>query len=115
MRKETLEGFVLGDVLRSRADSHRTEPFLRFHDGELTYGDVHASANRLAQGLIALGVGKGDHVAIMLPNCPEFVPIVFALARIGAVAVPVNTAHKGELLRHVLHSSDATTLVLDSS
>ncbi len=115
MRKETLESFVLGDVLRSRADSHRTEPFLRFRDGELTYGEVHTTANRLAQGLLALGVGKGDHVAVMLPNCPEFVPIVFALARIGAVAVPVNTAHRGELLRHVLFSSDSTVLIVDSS
>jgi crotonobetaine/carnitine-CoA ligase len=115
MRKATLEDFVLGDVLRSRADSHRNEPFLRFRDGELTYGEVHTTANRLAQGLIALGVGKGDHVAVMLPNCPEFVPIVFALARIGAVAVPVNTAHRGDLLRHVLASSDSTVLVIDSS
>jgi carnitine-CoA ligase len=115
MRKETLESFVLGDVLRSRADSHRAEPFLRFHEGELTYGDVHEQANRLAQGLLALGVGKGDHVAVMLPNCPEFVPLIFALARIGAVAVPVNIAHRGELLRHVLHSSDTTTLVIDES
>jgi len=115
MRKETLESFVLGDVLRSRADSHRTEPFLRFRDGELTYGDVHRQANRLAQGFISLGVGKGDHVAVMLPNCPEFVPVIFALARLGAVAVPVNTAHRGELLRHILVSSDATTLVIDES
>jgi len=115
MRKETLESFVLGDLLRSRADSHRTEPFLRFREGELTYGDVHHQANRLAQGLLALGVGKGEHVAVMLPNCPEFVPVIFALARIGAVAVPVNTAHRGELLRHVLHSSDSTTLIVDSS
>jgi crotonobetaine/carnitine-CoA ligase len=115
MRKETLESFVLGDVLRSRADSHRTEPFLKFRDGELTFGEVHTQANRLAQGFLALGVGKGDHVAIMLPNCPEFVPVVFALARIGAVAVPVNTAHRGELLRHVLYSSDSTLLVIDAS
>jgi crotonobetaine/carnitine-CoA ligase len=115
MRKETLESFVLGDVLRSRADSHRTEPFLKFRDGELSYGEVHTTANRLAQGLLALGVGKGDHVAVMLPNCPEFVPVVFALARLGAVAVPVNTAHRGELLRHVLYSSDSTTLIIDAS
>jgi carnitine-CoA ligase len=65
-----VESFVLGDVLRSRAESHRTEPFLRFRDGELTYLDVDKEANRIAQGLIALGVGKGDHVAVMLPNCP---------------------------------------------
>ncbi|MPZ81312.1 MAG: AMP-binding protein [Actinophytocola sp.] len=115
MRKETLESFVLGDVLRARADSHRTEPFLKFRDGELSYGDVHVMANRLAQGLIASGVSKGDHVAVMLPNCPEFVPVIFALARVGAVAVPVNTAHRGELLRHVLYSSDATTLIIDGS
>jgi carnitine-CoA ligase len=115
MRKETLESFVLGDVLRSRSETHGAEPFLKFRDGELTYGDVHVMANRIARGLIALGVGKGHHVAVMLPNCPEFVPVIFALARIGAVAVPVNVAHRGELLRHVLSSSDSTLLVVDAS
>lgn len=110
-----METFVLGDVLRSRAESHATEPFLRFHDGDLTYADVDAEVNRVAQGLIGLGVGKGDHVAVMLPNCPELVTVVFALARLGAVAVPVNTAHRGELLRHVLSSSDSTTLVIDAA
>jgi len=109
-----VERLVLGDVLRSRAESHGTDPFLRFRDGELTYRDVDTEANRVAQGLVGLGVGKGDHVAVMLPNCPELVSVVFALARLGAVAVPVNTAHRGELLRHVLSSSDSTTLVIDA-
>jgi crotonobetaine/carnitine-CoA ligase len=110
----SVEPFVLGDVLRSRAESHAAEPFLRFRDGELTYRDIDTEANRVAQGLIGLGVGKGDHVAVMLPNCPELVSVIFALARLGAVAVPVNTAHRGELLRHVLSSSDSTTLVIDA-
>jgi crotonobetaine/carnitine-CoA ligase len=110
----SVETFVLGDVLRSRAESHGTEPFLRFRDGELTYRDIDVEANRVAQGLIGLGVGKGDHVAVMLPNCPELVTVIFALSRLGAVAVPVNTAHRGELLRHVLSSSDSTTLVIDA-
>jgi crotonobetaine/carnitine-CoA ligase len=108
-----VESFVLGDVLRSRAASHGIEPFLRFRDGDLTYREVDADANRVAQGLIALGVCKGEHVAIMLPNCPELVTAVFALARFGAVAVPVNTANRGEVLRHVLFSSDTTTLIID--
>jgi crotonobetaine/carnitine-CoA ligase len=108
-----VESFVLGDVLRSRADSHGTEPFLRFRDGDLTFRDVDTEANRVAQGLIGAGVGKGDHVAVMLPNCPELVTVIFALARLGAVAVPVNTAHRGEVLRHVLSSSDSTTLIID--
>jgi crotonobetaine/carnitine-CoA ligase len=115
MRMETLESFVLGDVLRTRARTHRGETFLKFHAGEISYGEVDAMADRLARGLIAAGVGRGDHVGVMLPNCPEIVYVIFALARIGAVAVPINTAYRGELLRHVLHSSDAGTLVIDAT
>ena len=113
MRRETLESFVIGDVLARRAEAHRAETFLKFRDGELSYGEVHSMANRFSRGLLALGVGRGDHVAVMLPNCAEFLFVIFALARIGAVAVPVNTAHRGETLRHVLTSSDSTTLVID--
>lgn len=113
MREGALESLVLGDVLRERAETHRTEIFLKFRDGELTFGEVDAMANRVAQGLAAQGVDRGDHVAVMLPNCADLVFVVFALARLGAVAVPVNTEYKGDLLQHVLHGSDASTLVVD--
>jgi len=115
MSREWLEGLVLGDVLRSRAETHRDATFLRFRDGELTFAEVDVMADRYARGLSAEGVGRGDHVAMMLPNCPEFVPLIFALARLGAVAVPVNTAYRGELLRHVLDSADVSTLVIDAA
>lgn len=115
MHRETLEGFVLGNVLETRAQTHRTDPFLKFRAGEITYGEVDAMANRMAQGFRALGVGRGDHVAVMLPNCADFVYTIFALARLGAVAVPVNTAYHGELLRHVLASSDSRVLVVDTA
>ncbi|MGH3741440.1 MAG: AMP-binding protein [Micromonosporaceae bacterium] len=114
MRKEKLESFVLGDVLTARAKTHRTETFLKFREGEISYGEVDSMANRVAQGLIAQGVGRGDHVAVMLPNSPDLVYVIFALARLGAVAVPVNTNHRGEMLRHVLASSDSATLIIDS-
>jgi crotonobetaine/carnitine-CoA ligase len=113
MRNQPLESLVLGDILRTRARSHRTETFLEFRDGEITYGEVDAMADRLARGLLAAGVGRGDHVGVMLPNCPDIVYVIFALARIGAVAVPINVAYKGELLRHVLASSDTSTLIVD--
>ncbi|MFC6883345.1 MULTISPECIES: AMP-binding protein [Actinomadura] len=113
MRKETLESFVLGDVLRTQARIHRAEPFLKFRDGEVTYGEVDSTADRMARGLAALGVGRGDHVGLMLPNGADIVHLVFAIARLGAVAVPINTGYKGELLRHVLTSSDARWLVVD--
>jgi crotonobetaine/carnitine-CoA ligase len=115
MRTETLEDFVLGDILRARAETHRTETFLKFRDGEITYGEVDTMADRVGQGLAALGVGRGDHVGVMLPNCPDIVYVIFALARLGAVAVPVNTDYRGELLRHVLDGSDTSTLIIDEA
>lgn len=114
MSKEWPDGLVLGDVLRSRAGTDPTAAFLRFRDGDLSFGEVDALADRYARGLAAEGVGHGDHVAVMLPNCKEFVPLIVALARLGAVAVPVNTAYHGELLRHVLDSADVSTLVVDA-
>ncbi|MBO2448944.1 AMP-binding protein [Actinomadura barringtoniae] len=113
MRKETLESFVLGDVLRARAETHRAMTFLKFRDGDITYGEVDAMADRMARGLAETGVAPGDHVAVMLPNCPDIVYLIFALARLGAVAVPINVDYRGELLRHVLDSSDSTTLIVD--
>jgi crotonobetaine/carnitine-CoA ligase len=113
MRKEMLESFVLGDVLRSQAQVHRRQTFLKFRDGEVTYGEVDAAADRMARRLAGAGIGRGDHVGLMLPNCADFVHLVFALARLGAVAVPINIAYRGELLRHVLDSSDSTRLIID--
>jgi carnitine-CoA ligase len=115
MRRALLESFVLGDVLRTQATTHRTETFLKFHDGDISYGEVDAMADRVAQGLIACGVRRGEHIAVMLPNGPEILYVIFALARLGAVAVPVNTAHRGELLRHVLASSDSEMLIIDAA
>lgn len=115
MGSEQLESLVVGNMLRERAITHRSEVFLKFHEGELDYGEVDSMADRVANGLAAQGIGSGHHVAVMLPNCAEFLFTIFALSRIGAVAVPVNTAHRGEMLRHVLASSDSSTLIVDAA
>jgi crotonobetaine/carnitine-CoA ligase len=114
MRSEALERMVVGDVLRRRAGTHRADVFLKFHEGELTYGEVDSMVDRVANGLAAQGIGRGQHVAVMMPNGPDILFTIFALSRLGAVAVPVNVAHRGELLRHVLASSDSTTLIIDA-
>jgi len=114
MHQQRPESLVLGEVLSDRAGTHGDAPFLRFRDGIVTYGEVDARANQLAQGLLAHHLGKGDHVAVMLPNCADIVYAVFALARLGVVAVPVNTQYRGAVLRHVLASSDARMLIIDS-
>lgn len=115
MPQYKLDELVLGDVLRHRSRTHSSATFLRFRDGEFTYAEVDTMANRMAQGLRAMGVDRHDHVAVMLPNCPEFVFVVLALAKLGAVVVPINTAYKGELLRHVLDTSDTSMLVVDDT
>lgn len=114
MRNEPLEQLTVGDILESRARQRRTETFLKFHDGELSYGDVDAMTNRVAQGLAALGVGAGDHVAVMLPNSPELIYTVFALSKLGAVGVPLDIELCGSPLRRALADAHATVLIVDA-
>ncbi|UGY94514.1 AMP-binding protein [Streptomyces gobiensis] len=114
MRNEALEKMIVGDMLSTRAQTHRNETFLKFHEGDLSYGEVDQMTNRMAQGLAALGVDRGDHVAVMLPNCPELLYTIFALSKLGAVAVPVNTALCGNLLRRTLSGSNSSFLVVDA-
>ncbi|SEP52390.1 AMP-binding protein [Amycolatopsis saalfeldensis] len=113
MQGESIEKLVLGEILQSRAESHRDETFLEFRNGTLSFGQVDEESNRVAQGLSFAGVRAGHHVAVMLPNCPEIVFVIFALARLGAVAVPVNVAYRGELLWQLLAGSDCSTLIID--
>ncbi len=75
-----------------------------------TYTELNARANRVANGLRDLGVRKGDRVAIMLPNIPEFVYAFVGTLKLGAVAVPFNTLYKGGEILHILKDSGAKVL-----
>ena len=79
---------------------------LIFGEQRYSYAQVHDSSNRYAGGFREIGVGKGDHVAVMLPNCPEFIWTIWGLGKLGAVTVPLNTAARGELLRYFMTQSD---------
>src|SRR5581483_8605800 len=78
----------------------------------LTYRALHADSVRLAQGLLALGLGPGDHVAVWLPNRPEWLVVQHACAWIGAVVVALNTRYRTHELDYILRQSDAAALVL---
>ena len=67
--------------------------------------------NKLANGLKGLGITKGDRVAIMLPNIPEFVYSFYALQKLGAIAVPFNTMYKGREVLHILNDSGAKAII----
>jgi long-chain acyl-CoA synthetase len=84
---------------------------LRFEGEAITYEELNRRANRVANGLQGVGVGKGDRVAMMLPNIPEFVYAFIATLKLGAVAVPFNTLYKGGEILHILKDSGAKVVI----
>jgi len=100
--KPTLVG-----LLDAVAAEHPDRPFVIDDDSTCTYAELQAWSARIARGLIAQGVEPGDHVAMILPNSAKTVAIRFAIARAGAVAVPVNFLLRPEELAYVLTQSRA--------
>ena len=110
------------------SDDQRTVPSLLEHrletdpDGEyldvtgtkLSAADVERTANRLANALAELGVRQGDRVAALIENSPDALLAWWGAVRGGFVAVPVNTAYKGEYLRHQLADSGSRVLFVDA-
>jgi len=113
MGKYKLEDRVLGSIVRNKGINNGSKTFLLFKDKEISYGDTEKITNQIANGLLSFGVSRGDKVCIMLKNSPEYIFICFALAKIGAIEVPINNAYVGNWLKHVLNFSDAKIAVID--
>ena len=108
---------TLGELVGERA---RAQPDALlgnwFEDGvTLTYRALDEAADRLASSLLAIGVRKGTHVGVMLPNVAAFPISWVALGRIGAVMMPVNTAYTGQEMHFVLSDADAQFLIIDNT
>ena len=102
---------TLSDWLDDCAQRHAERPMVLADDREFSYADVAAESRRLADGLAAIGVRPGDRVAMVMANYPEFVSVKFAIARAGAVAVPLNYLYRREELRFVLADSGCRVVV----
>ncbi|WP_181780283.1 class I adenylate-forming enzyme family protein [Pseudonocardia pini] len=99
------------ELLDEVATRHPGRPLLLGDVAPVTYARMSSWSRELSGGLTAMGVRRGDHVAVDLPNLPETVALRFALARVGAVTVSVNTQLRHDELRYVLAQSDARLLV----
>ncbi len=102
----------IGDLLRRSARRLPNRTAIRCGDTVWSYAQLDALCNRLGRGLIGLGVAKGDRVAVLARNSHAFVAIRFAVARIGAVLVPINFMLNPEEIRFILASSGATILAV---
>jgi len=98
---------ALGALLALKAKENKTKPYLYFLDKVVSYKAINANANQMANAFKTLGVGKGDHVTVALPNCPEYLYCWFGLAKLGAVIVTINTQLKGESLKYLIKASDS--------
>lgn len=94
--------WCLPNILEYQAVHRTAKPFLSWQDEgtPITFGEVNATANRLAHGMLDAGVRKGDLVGILLPNQLEYIFSWFALAKLGAVELAISDAYKGGFLAH---------------
>ncbi|HLS57369.1 MAG TPA: AMP-binding protein [Zeimonas sp.] len=103
-------GALLDQAVAEAPDRHAWNFFEG--DGPVTYRDLQRSVNRMANALRQWGVGRGTHVAAMLPNIPVMPTIWLALARLGAVMVPVNVRYTARELRYVVDDACVEFLIV---
>ena len=115
MRDHPLEDRTIGRMLAAKAANVGERPFLLFEGRRFTYADAHAITNGYAEGFRRAGIGCGDHVALMLDNRPELLWAMWGLGKLGAVAVPLNTAAKGELLAYLIDQSDSVLVCAEDA
>lgn len=109
---------TLGTLFEERVELYGTKIFLIFenNNGDIehyTYDEVNRWVNKLAHGLIKLGVLSGDKVVVHLANSPEFIVSWFALSKLGAIMVPTNIYSVGEELEYIINFSDAKYIITD--
>ncbi|WP_275296749.1 AMP-binding protein [Bacillus sp. REN10] len=105
---------TVGELLTKRAKQLPQHEALVYSDRNLryTYSEFDELCRKAAKGLMALGVDKGEHVAIWATNVPEWVTLQFATGKMGAVLVTVNTNYRTAELEYLLNQSESTTLIL---
>jgi fatty-acyl-CoA synthase len=107
----TLPSTSLWDNLAISARRYPDKPALVFFGAITTYRELAEGAERLAAQLQALGVGKGDRVALFMQNCPQLVMAHFAILRANAVVVPVNPMNRAEELKHYITDPDTRVAI----
>ncbi|MDO7604891.1 MAG: AMP-binding protein, partial [Burkholderiaceae bacterium] len=106
---------TIADVLRRTATRVPNKTAIICGETQWTYAALSARVDRLAAGLLATGIRPGDSVAVLARNSHGFVAMRFALARMGAVLVPINFMLKSHEVAYILRHSGARTLVTDTA
>lgn len=106
---------TIGEQVRKTALAHPDRDWIVTPERRITFKEMDTLSERLAHGLAALGISQSETVLVMLPNTIDYVAVFCALGKMGALQVPVNTAYRGGILRHVVNDSAAKVMVVDLS
>jgi fatty-acyl-CoA synthase len=115
VHRERLSGdrpLALGQMLAAAAAQAPDRAAVVFKGARVTYAELAERAEAFARGLLALGLGPGDHVVVWMPNSVEWNVVNFAIAKIGAVTVTANSRYKAFELEYLLRQSDAKALIM---
>jgi len=104
-------GLTFGQLVDRAADQWGDREALCFEGRRWTFAQFRDETDRVARGLIAAGIGPGEHVCLWLVNRPEYLFLFFAIAKVGAILVPINTRFRTRDMAYVVTQSDATTLI----
>jgi len=99
------------DLLRRAAKGHPETVATRFYGAKLTYAELDRRADALAASLVRLGVKRGDRVALLLPNCPQFPIAFFAALRAGGIAVQTNPLYTAREIEQQYNDAGVETVV----
>lgn len=102
------------ELITFQARKRKKKVALLVDDEKISYGDIFNEANKLASFLQKRGVKEGDKVALFLRNSPEFIYSIFAISKLGAIIVPINTFLKEDELSYILQDSDTSVLIASS-
>jgi len=103
----------LSDLVVEQATAQPEAEAVVFEETRLSYGRLNERVNRLANGLEGLGLCRGDHVALLLENCHQYLEAYYALSKAGMVAVPLNWRLSDEELRYIVDHSESAALITD--
>jgi fatty-acyl-CoA synthase len=106
---------TIGDLLSRSAARFPDRTAISWRGSRETYAEFDETVNRSANTLHERGVAKGDRIALLAHNCREFVVLYFALAKLGAISVPLNFMLKAEEVAFILEHSGATGLVIEDA
>ena len=104
---------TIREILETNAQNTPDKIFLYYEDITKTYAEIDEIANRVANALLSLNVKRGDNVNVLLTNRPEFIYLMFGLAKIGAVCCPINPALRPDEVQYIVNNSESVALITE--